>query len=63
MIRVFVGIKNTFKGIWFKKQNCPGTLMFLINADFPKKCFFFRLTKGMGNWQVVWKSLGFNGYG
>lgn len=46
-----------------KKKNCPGTLMFLINADFPKKCFFFRLTKGMGNWQVVRKSLGFNGYG
>lgn len=41
----------------------PGTsLMFVINLDFPRNSFL-SWQKGMGNWQVVQKVLGFSGYG
>lgn len=57
-----MGMKQIFK-VYGKKKKKALDLDILNKSSLPKKCFFCRLIKGMGNWQVPQNGLGFIGDG
>lgn len=56
-----MGIKQIFK-VYGKKEKALD-LDVLNKSSLPKKCFFSRLMKGTGSWQVLQEVLGFIGDG